>query len=228
MSYERPFLETESVIQDVLGDIGGLTLVDIGAGSGRVARKLQALGAQVTGIEPNPIFVQKAEAQGGVTRFVNAPAEETGLDDGEFDVAFFSLSLHHAAHKKAAVDEACRLTRAGGRVLVIEPVAPDPSYPVMRFLDDESAVYAEAQAALNEASSSGLIEHIRTLNFASKYRVETPDDMIADVLSVDSRRPPLAEAERPAFEAAFFAAHERDQDGGYLPYWSRADLFLRI
>lgn len=227
MSGERLFLETEAVARDVLGDIRGLKLVDIGAGSGRIARKLQALGAQVTGVEPNAVFVKKAEALGGVSRFVNATAEETGLEDGEFDVSFFSLSLHHVADKPAAVREAHRLTRTGGRILVIEPIAPDPSYPVMRFLDDESAVYAEAQAALNDAVSSALLRHDRTLDFASKYRVETPDEMIADVLSVDSGRSPLPEADRPAYEAAFEAAQERDQDGGYIPYWSRADLFLR-
>lgn len=223
---ERPYLSIKAVAGEILGSIDGLKVVDIGAGTGRVTRELASLGARVFGVEPNASRVELAEAEGGGARYVVAPAEATGLESGEFDVSLFSFSLHHVADMEVAVREACRLTRFNGRVVVIEPEAPDPTYPAMHFIDDESAAYAQAQAALGNAAMSGIIEHVRTVRFASKYRVETPADMLNDLVSVDGDRQ-LSDADRPAFEAAFSAALKRDQAGGYMPHWSRADLFLR-
>ncbi len=225
---DRPeFLDFEEVIARSLGSIAGLEAVDIGAGSGRVTRRLAALGADVVGVEPNAEQVAKAEAEGGGARYLVATAEATGLDEGAFDLALFSLSLHHIPDMPAAIREARRLARAGGRIAVIEPIAPDPIYPTMRFIDDESAVYAEAQAALAAAVSAGALRHERTLRFAAKYRVETPDEMVADLVTVDSGRR-LAEADRAPFEAAFAAAQERDEEGGFIPYWSRMDVYARL
>ena len=223
---ERPYLNFNAVVENVLGNMDGLKVVDIGAGTGRVTRKLASLGACVFGVEPNASHVETAEAEGGGARYVLAPAEATGLESGEFDVTLFSYSLHHVADMEAAIREACRLTRMNGRIAVLEPEAPDPAYPAMRFIDDERAVYAQAQTALGDAAASGLLEHVRTVRFASKYRVETPTDMLNDLVSVDGDRK-LADADRPAFEAAFSATLKRDQVGGYIPQWSRADLFLR-
>ena len=223
---ERPNLNVKAVVGKLLGDISGLKIADIGAGTGRVTRQLASLGARVFGVEPNASLVELAEAAGGGAEYVVASAEATGLESGEFDVSLFSFSLHHVADMEAAIREACRLTRVNGRVVVIEPEAPDPIHPVMRFIDDESAVYDQAQAALSDAISSGILEHVRTVRFASKYRVETPIDLINDMVSVDGRRK-LADADKPAFETAFSAALKQDEVGGYIPCWSRADLFLR-
>ena len=223
---ERPYLNVKAVAGKLLGDIRGLKIADIGAGTGRVTRQLASLGARVFGVDPNASLVDLAEAAGGGAEYVVAPAEATGLESGEFDVSLFSFSLHHVADMEAAIREACRLTRVNGRVVIIEPEAPDPIHPVMRFIDDESAVYDQAQAALGDATSSRILEHVRIVRFASKYRVETPIDLINDMLSVDGRRK-LADADKPAFETAFSAALKQDEVGGYIPCWSRADLFLR-
>lgn len=223
---DRPFLETETVVSKLLGDIGGLKVVDIGAGTGEVTRKLDVLGACVTGVEPNAEALKVAQSDGEEIRYVEAVAEATGLETEEFDVSLFSFSLHHTDDMNTAVQEACRLTRSGGRILVIEPEASDPIYPVMRFIDDESAVYAEAQKALDHATATGPLERIRTLHFASKYRTDSPAGMLHDLIRVDADRR-LAENDRAAFEEAFFSAHQRDSSGGYIPYWSRADLFSR-
>lgn len=222
------FLEFDDVLQRMLGDLRGLSVLDIGAGTGRVTRQLASLGADVVGVEPNPAQVARAEAQveGRRLRYVRASATETGLDDESVDIALFSLSLHHIDDMAAGLREACRVTRPGGRIVVIEPVAPDPLFPVMRFIDDESAVYAEAQAALGEAQAAGALAPQDSLLFADKYRVDTAAEMIDDLVTIDSGRR-LAESDREAFEAAFLRARRQDAAGGYLPYWSRFDVFIR-
>ena len=224
---EREFLYFNAVIERALGDLDGLEIVDIGCGAGAVTRKLAALGADVVGIEPNADQVAKAEAKGGGPRYAVAAAEATGLDGESFDLAFFSRSLHHAVDKPAAVREACRIVKPGGRIAVLEPEADGPFYPVMRFVDDESTVYAEAQAALEGAVAAGLLARGPSLRFATKYRVADVSAMLADMVTVDSGRV-LAEADRAAFEAAFAAAHVPDAKGGYIPDWSRIDVFTRV
>jgi len=224
---ERPFVRFDAVLAATLGDLAGLKIVDIGCGSGTVTRKLASLGAEVTGVEPNAGQVAKAEAHGGGPRYVVGPAEAAGLETGAFDIVFFSRSLHHCADMAAALTEARRLLRPGGRIAVLEPDPDGPFTPVMRYIDDETAVYAQAQAALDAAVDAGSLERGPALRFATKYRVADVPAMIADLTTVDSGRS-LAEADRPSFEAAFAAAHIADEKGGYIPDWSRMDVFTRL
>ncbi|EFL90114.1 class I SAM-dependent methyltransferase [Ahrensia sp. R2A130] len=221
---QRPFLETDKLLTDVLGNIAGLDVLDIGAGSGRLTHRLSNLGARAVGAEPNPEAVKAAQAKHPDIRFVTAPTEALPFDAATFDISIFSLSLHHATDMRAAIGEACRVTRPGGLILAIEPEPRDPLYPVVRFIVDESDICAEAQAALDKAVTSGALKRSSTLHIASKYNMETPADMIADLVSVDSGRV-LKDEDKPAFEAAFWDAHCQDETGGYLPYWSRADVF---
>ena len=224
---DREFLPFDFVIDRTLGDIAGLAVADIGCGSGTVTRKLAARGADLVGVEPNAAQVAAAEAKGGGPRYVVAPGEATGLDSQSLDVVLFSRSLHHAEDMDAALREACRILKPGGRIAVLEPDPDGPFTPVMRYVDDETAVYAQAQAALEAAVSGGRLERGPALRYATKYRVGDAEAMLADLITVDSGRT-LAEADRDAFEAAFAAAHISDEKGGYIPDWSRIDVFTRV
>ena len=97
--------------------------------------------------------------------------EATGLDSQSLDVVLFSRSLHHAQDMDAALREACRILKPGGRIAVLEPDPDGPFTPVMRYVDDETAVYAQAQAALDAAVAAGLLERGPALRYATKYRV---------------------------------------------------------
>ena len=222
----REFLPFSTIIARTLGDLNGVRAADIGCGSGNVTRKLADLGAEVTGVEPNADQVARARAQGGGPSYVVAPGEATGLEDGAFDVVLFSRSLHHAGDMAAALREACRILRPGGRVAVMEPEPEGPFTPIMAFVDDERPVYAKAQAALEAAVADSLLSRGPSLRFATKYRVRDAGAMLDDMITVDNGRS-LAEADRPAFEAAFAAAHIDDDKGGYIPDWSRLDVFTR-
>ncbi|MBX2856606.1 MAG: class I SAM-dependent methyltransferase [Rhodobacteraceae bacterium] len=223
---EREFLTEEQSLTRCLGDLSGLKAADIGCGSGRFTRLLARMGAEAVGVEPNPKAVAKAEAEGGALRYIVATAEATGLEGHSMDLTLFSFSLHHCPDMPAALREACRITRPGGRIAVIEPQADDPMFPVLKLVDDEGPVYTEAIATMADAVLSGLLRRQGTLDFADKYRVDTPEETLARLITVDNGRS-LPDADRPAFDAAFAAARVEDEIGGYLPCWVRMDVFER-
>ena len=60
--------------------------------------------------------------------FVEGDATSLPFELGEFDLAGTLRTLHHVARPELVVAELVRVTRSGGRVLVIDQIAPiDPS-----------------------------------------------------------------------------------------------------
>lgn len=217
-------MTAREAISELLGDIAGRKAVDLGAGSGSRTRDLSALGAVVTGVEPNEGAVEEARRIAGGPDYVIAYAEDTGLPDNGFDIVLFSDSLHHAADMDDALAEARRICRSGGCLVVLEPEAPDPIHPVTRWIDDEMQVYAEAQAALERGCAANHLQRKRELKFAMEYRVADADALVRDMCAVDPSRRVDADARRKV-EAAFADAVRHDEEGPFLVYWERADLF---
>jgi ArsR family transcriptional regulator len=46
--------------------------------------------------------------------------EELPIEDAQVDLAFFSQSLHHALHPERAVQQAFRILRPGGRIVILD------------------------------------------------------------------------------------------------------------
>ena len=101
-------------------------LVELGPGVGANFRYL-APGTTVTAVEPNrrmhPGLQRQARRAGVRLRLVERGAEATGLPDACTDVVLCTLVLCTVHDPAAAVAEAVRLLRPGGRLLVLEHVA---------------------------------------------------------------------------------------------------------
>jgi len=103
----------------------GLTLLDVGTGSGDIARALAALRApelRVTGLDRRPEMVAAARtrtAAGGRVAFVEgdmfALARQFG--EGAFDLSHASLTLHHFTDE-AAVDALREMRRVARRAVL--------------------------------------------------------------------------------------------------------------
>lgn len=223
MSDAPPFLTFEAALGQAVGDIAGLRVADIGAGSGEVSRQLAKLGADVTGIEPQERALHAAMRAGGGASYAQGGAEATGMQGAVFDLVVFSRSLHHCGNMDAALREACRLLRPSGRILVLEPVSPDPFWPVIRLIDDESDVHRRAIAAMDALDASGRAVRTGRLAFASRVPATSLDETVARILSVDPRRR-LDPAQRPALAEAFETACAEDDRGRYIPHWNRIDV----
>jgi SAM-dependent methyltransferase len=104
--------------------------IDVGTGAGALALALAPLVREVVGVDRVPELLElareRAAGLGGVT-FVDADAEHLPFDDFSFDLAGTLRTLHHVPHPERVLAELVRVTRPGGRVLVVDQIAPvDP------------------------------------------------------------------------------------------------------
>lgn len=97
----------------------GGRLLDAGCGSGLYLTRLQALGWDVCGIEPDAGAGAQAQARG--IAVVCAPFEAASWPDGSFDVITFWHTLEHMARPGEALALALRLLRPGGLIMIESP-----------------------------------------------------------------------------------------------------------
>ena len=100
---------------------GGMRALDIGTGTGTIARGLALRGCAVTGLDRSvPLMEQAAEldrAAGVSVKYVEAPAEDTGLSAPSFDVVTAGQCWHWFDRPRAAA-ESRRVLCAGGRLVI--------------------------------------------------------------------------------------------------------------
>lgn len=99
----------------------GARVVDLGTGTGSLARLLAQCGCEVTGVDIAAPLLEQArrlDRESGLTvDYVQAPAEATGLAAGEFDVVSAGQCWHWF-DRPAAAREAMRLLGDGGAIVV--------------------------------------------------------------------------------------------------------------
>ncbi|MDE3191522.1 MAG: methyltransferase domain-containing protein [Acidobacteriota bacterium] len=102
--------------------------VDVGTGAGALALALAPLVHEVVGVDRVPELLAKArERAAGASNatFVEGDAERLPFEDYSFDLAATLRTLHHVPRPEVVLAELVRVTRPGGRLLVIDQIAPD-------------------------------------------------------------------------------------------------------
>jgi ubiquinone/menaquinone biosynthesis C-methylase UbiE len=111
---------------------GNERVLDSGAGTGALALALGPLVARVVALDVVPellVLGRQQAAAAGLDRVVFVEGDATALpfDRDSFDLAACHRTLHHVARPELVLSELSRVTRMGGRVLVIDQIAPvDP------------------------------------------------------------------------------------------------------
>ncbi len=99
----------------------GRRALDLGTGTGTIARGLAARGMIATGLDRSASMLAEADRlarEAGLTvRFVEATAEETGMDAGSFDVVMAGQCWHWFDRKRAA-EEVLRVLAPGGKLVL--------------------------------------------------------------------------------------------------------------
>jgi SAM-dependent methyltransferase len=104
--------------------------IDLGAGAGHASLALAPHVALVVAIDPTPEMLTvgaRLAAERGITNVTStvATADALPFPDAAFDIAISRFSIHHWPDPGIAVREAARVLRAGGRMVLIDLVAPE-------------------------------------------------------------------------------------------------------
>src|SRR3954466_10851127 len=102
-----------------------IDVADLGAGEGLVSQLLAHRARQVWCIDNSPRMVEvgtELAKKNGLANlsYTLRDIENVPLPDKSVDLAILSQALHHAQHPQKAVDEAFRILRPGGQVLVLD------------------------------------------------------------------------------------------------------------
>jgi ubiquinone/menaquinone biosynthesis C-methylase UbiE/DNA-binding transcriptional ArsR family regulator len=105
--------------------VPGITVADLGAGEGLVSQLLARRADRVWCIDNSPRMVEVGTELAKKNNLANlsyklGDIEQVPLPDRSVDVAILSQALHHASRPQTAVDEAHRILKPGGQVVVLD------------------------------------------------------------------------------------------------------------
>jgi ubiquinone/menaquinone biosynthesis C-methylase UbiE len=175
--YDRALHATEEaglrdMRRELLAAASGRT-IDLGAGTGANLAQFPAAVTELVLAEPDPhMLKQLRERVAGADRkatVAQASAEELPFEDSSFDTAVFTLVLCTVPDPAAALAEAARVLRPGGKLLFVEHVrSEDPGLArwqdrlerPWRFLGDGCHCNRDTVAAIESSPLSlGEVEH---------------------------------------------------------------------
>jgi ubiquinone/menaquinone biosynthesis C-methylase UbiE len=215
---------------ELLGIEGGATVLDVGCGTGiALAELAQLVGPTgcTVGIDPSSAMLAEArtrlEGAPGDVELVLGTATDTGQPDGRFDAVRTERVLMHVPDAAGAMAELARVTRPGGRVVMVEPDhrrlaidSDDPDF-VVRLATVFSRVLANGSAGLrarSDAIKAGLrVESVEPITYSFQSF-----DAFREVFDLSVARPFLLEdgVEEARLDSFLDELVERDGEGRFL------------
>jgi ubiquinone/menaquinone biosynthesis C-methylase UbiE/DNA-binding HxlR family transcriptional regulator len=138
-----------------------LVVADLGAGEGTLSLLMTRRAERVIAVDNSEKmleYVVDIAKRNGVKNleYRLGDLEELPLKDAEVDLVLFHQSLHHALHPGKAVDEAWRIVKPGGRIIVMDLVKH-------RF-EEAREMYADVWLGFSEVE---LVDMLQNAGFRS-------------------------------------------------------------
>ena len=175
-------VDIHDIVLERLEPQNGDRWVDLACGTGAVAERAAAAGADVTGIDLAPALIdtarERAESLGLTIDYAVGDAENLDVPDASFDKVSSTCGVMFAPDHEAVAGELARVTKPGGRIAlanwtptgglakmfaVMAPYMPAPP-PSSPFAWGDEARVTEL---LGEAFELQLEEHVSTLRVPS-------------------------------------------------------------
>ncbi len=132
--YDRP------AVLEVVGDVGGKRVLDVGCGPGFYAEELVSQGTNVVGFDSSPTMVDLARRRvgnGAEFRVHDLDRPFDWLEDESFDAAVVALVIHYVDDRRQVFREIHRVLRPGGHVVV------STHHPTLDWLRTGGSYFAE-------------------------------------------------------------------------------------
>jgi SAM-dependent methyltransferase len=215
----------------------GAQVLEAGCGTGAICRDLAArpgIGS-VVGLDPSPHFLDHARrlAEGvGNLSFTIGDARELPFDEGSFDAVVFHTCLSHVPRPEAALAEAQRVTREGGRLVVLEgdyattTVAIGPEDPLQACAEAAMSALVNdrwlVRRLAREVAAAGFT--VRSLDSHGYLQTAAPDYMLGLVTRGADFLVAWGRIEAPTGEALKQEARRRVAAGAFFGFIGFAAL----
>ncbi|WP_263358678.1 ArsR/SmtB family transcription factor [Acidicapsa ligni] len=145
----------KGVAEALLRLIPPMVIADIGAGEGAFALLLAQRATKVIAVDTSAKMIEVGSdkvLRHGVknVEYLLGDMEELPIEDAIVDLVFFSQSLHHALHPERAIDEAWRILKPGGRIVILDLVQH-------RF-EEAREIYADEWLGFGESELESMLE----------------------------------------------------------------------
>jgi len=143
--YDRILREFEAVVKPRKNE----TLVDLGCGTGSFTKRLGKYGLNLIGLDISPQCIRYARNNVKDVQFDIEDIEHIKtIPAGSVDIVIFSGVLHHFTDCSAAVKEAHRILKPGGRIFAYDPHKRNPAMWLYR--DEGSPFHSKSGKTVNE------------------------------------------------------------------------------
>ncbi len=143
-------------ILELMGDLRGKKLLDIGAGLGESSVYFALQGADVVCTDISPAMVDLAKRlaihHGTEISGITTPGETIDFPDDSFDIVHIANTIHHVASKQKLFSEIHRVLKPNGRFFSIDPLAYNPVINVYRRMATQVRTADEAPLSLKDVA----------------------------------------------------------------------------
>lgn len=173
---DNPLVKLEApVVRELLGDVAGLRILDLGCGTGRHSIPLANAGADVTAMDFSEGMLAKAQAKsGGRIEFVSGDLHKRlPFEDASFDRVICCLVFDHIRDVVHVLSEMRRVCRSDGEILV------SVMHPAMmltgvqaRFTDEatgEKVLLASERNQVSDYVNASLAAGLRIRNMSEHF-----------------------------------------------------------
>lgn len=201
--YDERRSASPSVMGPLLAALEGMSgrrMADIGGGTGNYSLALKQEGWAPVVIDRSPEMLAKAAAKGLET--VQADAQRLPFDEGSFDAAMMISMLHHVEDRPAALAEARRILRPGGRLVLMGFTREDST--TLWILD-----YFPSSRPWMDATHPPLSAFVDELPGAETVNFQFDDLADANLAALSTRPELLIEAAERG-DTSYFERMQRD------------------
>ncbi|WP_300460587.1 class I SAM-dependent methyltransferase [uncultured Nocardioides sp.] len=196
------------------------TVLELGAGTGKLTEVLVGLGHEVHATDPDAAMLERLRARLPLVRASVAGAEDIPLGDGSVDVVVAGQAFHWFDMERA-LPEINRVLRPGGHLALVWNQR-DERVPWVRRLGALLGDQDQRTDLADPVEASGLFGWVEEETF--KHRQVIDRESVLDLALSRSNIATLDEHRREAKLAevrAFYDDYGRGMDGMQLPYLAR-------
>jgi len=161
-------------------------VADLGAGEGTLAQMLARQADRVIAVDLSPKMVEFGSELARRHELPNleyrlGDIEEPPLDDASVDLAFLSQALHHAGSPEKALQQAYRIVKPGGRLVVLDLL--------QHTFEQARELYADVWLGFSEGELAAMLEKAGFVNIETAVVDREPEPPHFQTLLAVAKKP---------------------------------------